>query len=80
VSLDYTDNKGTESKQDRIAKVSDVEGLTLSSIIDLSIRINLLNSVDLDYLLVNGGTVNVHFWNPAKDFRYRRIGSTLEKI
>ena len=80
VSLDYTDNKGTESKQDRIAKISDVEGLTLSSIIDLSIRINLLNSVDLDYLLVNGGTVNVHFWNPAKDFRYRRIGSTLEKI
>ena len=80
VSLDYTDNKGTESKQDRIAKISDVEGLTLSSIIDLSIRINLLNSVDMDYLLVNGGTVNVHFWNPAKDFRYRRIGSTLEKI
>ena len=80
VSLDYTDNRGTESKQDRIAKVSDVEGLTLSSIIDLSIRINLLNSVDLDYLLANGGTVNVHFWNPAKDFRYRRIGSALEKI
>ena len=80
VSLDVTDNHGAESKIDRIAKTSDVEGLTLSSLIELSIRINLLNSVDLEYLLVNGGTVNVHFWDPAKDFRYRQIGHTLQKI
>lgn len=80
VSLDVTDNHGAESKIDRIAKASDVEDLTLSSLVELSIRINLLNSVDLEYLLVNGGTVNVHFWDPAKDFRYRQIGHTLEKI
>ena len=79
VSLDVTDNHGTESKIDRIAKISDVEDLTLSSLIELSIRINLLNSVDLEYLLVNGGTVNVHFWDPAKDFRYRQIGHNLVK-
>ena len=80
VSLDFTDNHGAESNIDRIAKASDVEGLTLSSLVELSIRISLLNSVDLEYLLVNGGTVNVHFWDPAKDFRYRQIGHTLEKI
>jgi hypothetical protein len=80
VSLDVTDNHGTESKIDRIAKADHVEDLTLSALIELCIRINLLNSVDLEYLLVNGGTVNVHFWNPAKDFRYRQIGSTLQKI
>ena len=80
VSLDVTDNHGAESKIDRIAKTSDVEGLTPSSLIELCIRINLLNSVDLEYLLVNGGTVNVHFWNAAKDFRYRQIGHTLQKI
>ena len=80
VSLDVTDNHGAESKIDRIAKTSDVEGLTPSSLVELCIRINLLNSVDLEYLLVNGGTVNVHFWNPAKDFRYRQIGHTLQKI
>ena len=80
VSLDVTDNHGAESKIDRIAKASDVEDLTLSSLIELSIRINLLNSVDLEYLLVNGGTVNVHFWDPAKDYRYRQIGHTLQKI
>jgi hypothetical protein len=80
VSLDFTDNNGTESKTDRIAKTADVEGLALSSLIELSIRINLLNSVELEYLLVNGGTVNVHFWNAARDFRYRQIGRKLEKI
>lgn len=80
VSLDVTDNHGAESKIDRIAKASDVEDLTLSSLVELSIRINLLNSVDLEYLLVNGGTVNVHFWDPAKDYRYRQIGHTLQKI
>ena len=80
VSLDFTDNHETESKIDRVAKSSDVEDLTLSSLVELSIRINLLNSVDLEYLLVNGGTVNVHFWDPAKNLRYRQIGHTLKKI
>ena len=80
VSLDYTDNNGNESRHDRIAKASDAEALTLDTLVELSIRINLLNSVDLKYLLASGGTVNVHFWNPANDFRYRQIGSYLEKI
>ena len=80
VSLDYTDNNGNESRHDRIAKASDAEALTLDTLVELSIRINLLNSVDLKYLLSSGGTVNVHFWNPANDFRYRQIGSYLEKI
>ena len=80
VSLDYTDNNGNESRHDRIAKASDAEALTLDTLVELSIRINLLNSVELKGLLVNGGTVSVHFWNPAKDFRYRQIGSHLEKI
>ncbi|MBR4908053.1 MAG: hypothetical protein IKZ43_03455 [Acidaminococcaceae bacterium] len=80
VSLDFTDNNGNESRHDRIAKASDVEALTLDSLVELSIRINLLNSVELKYLLASGGTVNVHFWNPANDFRYRQIGSYLKKI
>ena len=80
VSLDFTDNHGTESKIDRIAKTSDVEGLTLSSLLELCIRISLANSVELEYLLVNGGTVNVHFWDATKDFRYRQIGKNLQKI
>lgn len=80
VTLDLTDCSGTESKHDRIAKAADVENLTLDALIDLSIRINLANSVELEDLLAGGGTVNVHFWNPAKDFRYRQIGNDLEKI
>ena len=80
VSLDYTDNHGNESKTDRIAKVSDAEVADVDSLIELSNRISLLNSVDLKYLLVNGGTVNVHFWDTARDFRYRQIGSSLKKI
>ena len=79
VSLDVTDRNGNESRQDRITKASDAEALTLDALIELSVRINLLNSVELKDLLVNGGTVNVHFWNPAKDFRYRQLGSRLEK-
>ena len=35
---------------------------------------------ELKYLLASGGTVNVHFWNAKKDFRYRQIGDRLEKI
>lgn len=80
VSLDVTDRNGNESRHDRIAKASDAEALTPESLIELSIRINLLNSVELKDLLVNGGTVNVHFWNPSKDYRYRQIGSNLQKI
>lgn len=80
VSLDVTDRNGNESRHDRVAKASDVEALTLDSLIDLSSRISLLNSVELKDLLVNGGTVNVHFWDPAKDFRYRQLGHNLEKI
>ena len=80
VSLDVTDRNGNESRQDRVAKASDADSLTLESLIELSIRINLLNSVELKDLLVNGGTVNVHFWDPSKDFRYRQLGNRLEKI
>ena len=80
ISLDVTDRNGNESRHDRIAKASDAEALTLESLIELSIRINLLNSVELKDLLVNGGTVNIHFWNPANDFRYRQLGNRLEKI
>ena len=80
VSLDFTDRDGNESRIDRLAKAADAEALTLSSLIDLSIRINLLNSVEIKDLLANGGTVNVNFWNRANNFRYRQIGSRLEKI
>ena len=80
ISLDVTDRNGNESRHDRIAKASDAEALTLESLIELSIRINLLNSVELKDLLVNGGTVNIHFWDSSKDFRYRQLGNRLEKI
>lgn len=80
VFLDCTDHNGAESKSDRIAKAADVENLTPDSIVELCIRINLLNTIELKDLLVNGGTVNVHFWNASKDFRYRQIGDRLEKI
>ena len=80
VSLDVTDRNGNESRQDRITKASDAEALTLESLVELSIRINLLNSVELKDLLVNGGTVNIHFWDSSKDFRYRQLGNRLEKI
>ena len=80
VFLDCTDHNGAESKSDRIAKAADAENQTLDSLIELSIRINLLNTVELKDLLANGGTVNVHFWNAAKDYRYRQIGDRLEKI
>ncbi len=80
VFLDCTDRSGVESRSDRVTKAADVENLTLDSIIELSIRINLLNPVELKDLLANGGTVNVHFWNASKDFQYRQIGDRLEKI
>ena len=80
VFLDCTDHNGAESKSDRIAKAADAENQTLDSLIELSIRINLLNTVELKDLLANGGTVNVHFWNAARDYRYRQIGDRLEKI
>ena len=76
----YGDRSGAESRSDRVTKAADAENLTLDSIIELSIRINLLNSVELKDLLANGGTVNVHFWNAAKDYRYRQIGDRLEKF
>ena len=81
---DYAEGKtvflGAESRSDRVTKAADAEHLTLDSIIELSIRINLLNPVELKDLLANGGTVNVHFWNAAKDYRYRQIGDRLEKF
>ena len=80
VFLDCTDHNGAESRSDRVTKAADAEHLTLDSIIELSIRINLLNPVELKDLLANGGTVNVHFWNAAKDYRYRQIGDRLEKF
>ena len=80
VSLDCTDHNGAESRSDRVTKAADAENLTLDSILELSIRINLLNPVELKDLLANGGTVNVHFWNAAKDYRYRQIGDRLEKF
>ena len=80
VSLDFTDHNGNESKLDRITKIADVEALTVSSLIELTIRINLLESAEAKDLLASGGTVNVHFWNTANDFRFRQIGDKLEKI
>ena len=72
VFLDCTDHSGVESRSDRVTNAADI--------IELSIRINLLNPVELKDLLANGGTVNVHFWNASKNFKYRQIGDRLEKI
>jgi len=80
VSLDYTDNCGNESKIDRLVKSSDMESLTPSSLLELVLAVGLLNSVELEHLLVCGGTVNIHYWNRANDFSYRQTGSKLEKI
>lgn len=80
VSLDVTDHSGVESKSDRITSVADLEKLDLDALIALVIRINLLDSAELKDLLASGGTVNVHFWNAKKDFRFRQIGDRLEKI
>ena len=80
VSLDCTDHNGTESRSDRVVNAADLEGIDLDAIIELAVRVSLLDSVELKDLLASGGTVNVHFWNAAKDFRYRQIGDRLEKI
>ena len=80
VSLDCTDHGGVESKSDRVVNAADLEGTDLDALIALVIRVNLLGSVELKDLLASGGTVNVHFWNAAKNFRYRQIGDRLEKI
>ena len=80
VSLDYTDHNGAESRLDRVVNAADLEGIDLDAIIALAVRVNLLDSVELKDLLASGGTVNVHFWNAKKDFRYRQIGDRLEKI
>lgn len=77
--LDFTYIDGTESKIDRITKTAEAENLTMSTLIDLSIRIRLMTSDELEDLLAGGGTVNVRFWNHAKDFRYRRVGDELVK-
>ena len=80
VSLDCTDHNGTESRADRVVNAADLEGIDLDALIELAVRVSLLDSVELKDLLASGGTVNVHFWNAKKDFRYRQIGDRLEKI
>ena len=80
VSLDCTDHNGAESKSDRVVNAADLEGIDLDAIIELAVRVSLLDSVELKDLLASGGTVNAHFWNAKKDFRYRQIGDRLEKI
>ena len=80
VSLDCTDHNGAESKSDRVVNAADLEGIDLDAIIELAVRVSLLDSVELKDLLASGGTVNVHFWNASKDFQYRQIGDRLEKI
>ena len=80
VSLDCTDHNGTESRSDRVVNAADLEGLDLDALIALAVRVSLLDSVELKDLLASGGTVNAHFWNAKKDFRYRQIGDRLEKI
>ena len=80
VSLDCTDHNGTESRSDRVVNAADLEGIDLDAIIELAVRVSLLDSVELKDLLASGGTVNAHFWNAKKDFRYRQIGDRLEKI
>ena len=70
VFLDCTDHSGVESRSDRVTKAADAENLTLDSIIELSIRINLLNPVELKDLLANGGTVNVHSERPVSERRH----------
>ena len=80
VSLDCTDHNGTESRSDRVVNAADLEGIDLDALIELAVRVSLLDSVELKDLLASGGTVNAHFWNAKKDFRYRQIGDRLEKI
>ena len=80
VSLDCTDHNGTESRSDRVVNAAGLEGLDLDALIALAVRVSLLDSVELKDLLASGGTVNAHFWNAKKDFRYRQIGDRLEKI
>ena len=80
ISLDCTDHNGTESKSDRIVNAADLESIDLDALIELAVRVSLLDSVELKDLLASGGTVNAHFWNAKKDFRYRQIGDRLEKI
>ena len=80
VSLDCTDHNGSESRSDRVVNAADLEGIDLDALIELAVRVSLLDSVELKDLLASGGTVNAHFWNAKKDFRYRQIGDRLEKI
>ena len=80
VSLDCTDHNGTESRSDRVVNAADLESIDLDALIELAVRVSLLDSVELKDLLASGGTVNAHFWNAKKDFRYRQIGDRLEKI
>ena len=80
ISLDCTDHNGTESRSDRVVNAADLESIDLDALIELAVRVSLLDSVELKDLLASGGTVNAHFWNAKKDFRYRQIGDRLEKI
>jgi len=78
--IDFTDNNGTESRSDRIVKTAEAEVPDLSSLRELCVRVGLLRSYEFENLMAGGGTVNVHFWNSAKDFRYRQIGDDLKKM
>lgn len=77
--LTYTDRTGAESDIDRVAPVAGTEALTLNTLVDLCMQINLIHSDALKDLLAAGGWITFRFWDQTKNFRYRQLGDKLNK-
>jgi hypothetical protein len=79
VTLDYTDRTGGEGRQDRAVALRDLDGIDLDGLAALCLKTGLLTGDALRDLLAAGGSVNVRFWDRAKDFRFVQKGAALQK-
>jgi hypothetical protein len=66
--LDYVDENGVESKQDRLILATQVDNMKATDLQEFCVNLNLIGSKELDHMLLMGGKVRLRFWKPELNF------------
>ena len=75
--LSYCDRDGKQSGSDRFISTFLLKDMDRDKLERFLLRIGLIHTEELSYLLLTGGYINAGFWDPALDFRFRQKGADI---
>lgn len=77
--LDLTSSSHQDFPRDRLVHNTELPEADLEKLSRLCINKNLLSESDLRFELQSGSSINVHFWDTAKNFCYKMHSGKLSK-